>query len=264
MLGWAPSMKAIRDFVKIRLRYSYKRGVTRVLTCKKKELPYIQSIFCSRILQNFQSGIILINLDESTFTRSVKWDYSWFPKSKSHPIFNSSWIGRESMISTMLSNGEWIWTLKSGTIKSEDFIKFLLILEIYICKSLIIDKESSLITLDNSPVHISKISKLAAKHLILNLSFLPPYSLTLALVELIFGVLKRRIAVEHRDKVINFGQSSGTNAIVNAMQVINKTFVLKLWSRFRQEAVECLINVKIKQQISSVLSGWVDEVANYE
>ena len=253
-------MKAIRDFAKIRLQYSYKRGATRVLACKKKELPYLQRIFCFRILQNFQSGLILINLDESTFTRSVKWDYSWLPKGKSHPIINSSWIGRASMIFAMLSNGEWIWTLKSGTIKSEDFIKFLLILEIYICKSLIIDKESTLITLDNSPVHISKISKLAAKHL----SFLPPYSPTLAPVKLIFGVLKRRIAVERQYKVINFGQSSGTNAIVNAMQVINKTFVLKLWSRFRQEAVECLINAKTKQQISSVLSGWVDEVANYE
>ena len=172
-------------------------------------MPYIQSIFCSRILQKFQSGLILINLDESTFTRSVKWDYSWLPKDKSHPIINSSWIGRASMIFAILSNWEWIWMLKSGTIKSEDFIKFLLILEIYICKSLIIDKESTLITLDNSPVHISKISKLAAKHLRLNLSLLPPYSSTLAPVELIFGVLKSRIAVERRYKVINFGQSSG-------------------------------------------------------
>ena len=148
MLGWAPSMKAIRDFVKIRLRYSYKRGATRFLAFKKKELPYIQSVFSSRILQNFQIGLILINFDESTFTRSLKWDYSWFPKGKSHLIINSSWIGRASMIFAMLSNGEWIWTLKSGTIKSEYFIKFLLIFEIYIRKSLIIDKESTLITLE--------------------------------------------------------------------------------------------------------------------
>ena len=93
------------------------------------------------------------------------------------------------------------------TIKSKDFKKYLLILEIYICKYLQINKKVALITLDNSPVHILKISKLAANQLSLNNSYQPQYSPAYAPVELVFGPINRRIVEELLDKVINFDQN---------------------------------------------------------
>ena len=105
-LGWSPKLVAINDFVKNKLRYSYKRGSSRALACKRRETPYLQSIFWSRILAEIHKNQIAVNIDESSFSKSVKWNYSWLPKGESWPIVNANWTGTASVIFALMSFGE--------------------------------------------------------------------------------------------------------------------------------------------------------------
>ena len=153
------------------------------------------------------------------------------------------------MIFSIFSDGDWIWVLKKGTVNSEDFIKFLLVLEAYLSKWKFIDIRSTWVTLDNATIHISRKTKFAAYHLNYKLNFLPPYSPTLAPVELIFGVLKRKIAHKRRSKSIDFGKKSGEETIIDAIKTMPHRLGIKLWIRFINEAKRWVIKWKEKQTL---------------
>ena len=257
-LGGSPNIKAIGDFMRRKLRYTYKRGSSRVFACKRRETPYLQSIFCSRVLGELHRNQIAINVDESSFSRSVKWHYSWLPKGRSSPIVNTNWTGSVSMIFSLFSNGEWIWVLKNGTTNSEDFTKFLLILETYWKKWLNIDPSSTFVTLDNAATHTSKRTRLAAQFLKFKFYFLPPYSPTLAPVELVFGILKRKISFKRRDKSISFGKKSGDEAITEAIKTLPTQLGLRLWAKFIHEAKEWILKCRERQVLSAITQTMIN------
>ena len=247
VLGCNPPYTAINEFIKKKQRYSFKRGSSRVPTSKRKESPYIQNIFWSKILKELHKNNLWINIDESTFSRSVKCNYSWLPKGQNYSIINTNWKGSTSMIFALLSNGKWIWILKNVAVDSEDFITFLLILEAYLSKWINIGINSTWVTLDNAATHTSRKTKFAAKKLNFRLNYLPTYSPTLAPVELVFGILKRKIASQRKCKTIDFRKKSGKEVIIDALDSISSALGTKLWIRFVKEAKKWVINWKERQ-----------------
>ena len=70
--------------------------------------------------------------------------------------------------------------------------------------------------LDNAPIHLSKETQAIFRQISLPTLFLPPYSPTLAPVELFFRYLKSKIkSVKSKNKTV-YGTKSGDNTIFNA------------------------------------------------
>ena len=89
----------VEKFVKKELKYCCERGSSRSYLSINDDLKYLQSIFASRVLKNLSLGKVFINIDESSFTKSVKSDYSWLPIGERHPIINTwGWEERLSCL----------------------------------------------------------------------------------------------------------------------------------------------------------------------
>ena len=97
----------VRAFIKEGLGYSYKRGWSRPSANKQRNSKLLQSIFSSRMLESLYEDVLLINVDESCYSRSIKTSYSWLPKGVSSPIINTNHAGQATLILGLWSNGEW-------------------------------------------------------------------------------------------------------------------------------------------------------------
>ena len=74
------------------------------------------------------------------FNRSLKREYSWLPRGITSLIINNFAKGSWSMISAILSNGEFIWLIINGSGTSEKFWQFLSIIN-YAIKSTMKDSD---------------------------------------------------------------------------------------------------------------------------
>ena len=222
------------------MKYSYKRGSSRVLASKNKNLTELQCIYSWRMLRTLKRNEILINIDESSFSRSVKWNYGWLPKGWSAPILNTRWVGRISIIFALISEGSWLCMSVNDTTKSIDYWIFLMLLSNFI-KIRIAQCETPVkLMVDNASIHLSTPSKRTATFYNFEIHSLPPYSPNLSPVEMVFGISKKIIAKSIRSKVIDFGKPSGKKAIINSFMGLDKCTVLKLWKKFIKEAKACI------------------------
>ena len=187
------SLYYIKRFIKDELWYTYKRGSSRVPLASDSKLKYLHWIFGLMIMNLISDGWTIINIDEASYTRSIKMDYSWLPRGYSNAIVNTLWRGRAFVIFALISRGEWIVFLGNKTTNSWNFIKFIFILSKYWEMWLYFKENEVIITLDNAAIHRSSRTKWAAELLKTPLHFLPPYSPNLAPTEWIFGLSKRMI-----------------------------------------------------------------------
>ena len=71
------------------MNFSFKKGTSRMIASKIASLRELQSIYSCRMLRALKDDELLINVDESSYSRSIKRDYSWLPKGISSPIINT-------------------------------------------------------------------------------------------------------------------------------------------------------------------------------
>ena len=226
------------------MNYSFKRGWSRPTNCKRPDTVYSESIFSSRALSLFYQRWTIINIDESSFNRSLKRNYSWLPKCKSSPLINEDFTGRASLIFGLFSTGDWIGWIVDSTVNSKLFSKFIIILNKYIEHWTQIKKDKTVVFLDNAAVHTSKLSFWTANQNGLKYCFLPQYSPHLAPVEVIFGITKKKMSSTPHASKINFSKNTGKDAIWNALESISKTLVQKLWMKFVREAKAAVVNAQ--------------------
>ena len=227
----------IKEFIKTELKYSYKKGSKRPVACKKEDLIYMQSIFSWRVLKDLHQGKLLVNIDESSYGRSIKRDYSWLPVGTSNPILNINWAGRASVIFGLISNGSWLWMSVDETMKSLEYWIFIMILNEYL-QALNLKWEASSIKLlvDNASIHISSESVNVWTYYDLEINSLPPYSPNLAPVEMVFGFSKNLISKKFTKNKINFENRSGKLAIMNSFAGLDTKLCLKLWGELVRQA----------------------------
>ena len=123
---------------------------------------------------------IIYNVNEWSFERSLKQEYSWFPKSGG-VIINNINKGKASIILANRSDSSWFVMVKSETVNSYIFWIFLMLF----WKSLAIREKSSLDTkvmiYDNARTHNSILIKKYYKQSGIKVRYLPPYSSEVAL-----------------------------------------------------------------------------------
>ena len=73
----------IRQYLKDDFHYNYKRGNDRNAKVKDPSSIYKQVIFSCCLFNEIQDDVLITNIDESSFSWSVKSNYSWLPANRS-------------------------------------------------------------------------------------------------------------------------------------------------------------------------------------
>ena len=243
-LNTQPQLHSLRKFIKKELNYWYKRGSSRSISSKEPSCKYWQSIFSWRIISSIYSGQTIINVDESIFSRSVKSNYSWLPRGESSWILTPNHLSRWVVYFALWSSGEWMALISNNIGNSNRFCMFLFLLKRFIESALNLKLSRVILTLDNASTHWSHHSKKGMKALNLKGYFLPPYSPTLAPVELVFSIMKNFVSKRRNWIKLNFSKKSGRKALKDSLEILNKAAGLKLWIRFIIEAKKILILVR--------------------
>ena len=237
------SVYFVTEWVKKDLGYRYKRGWSRSLQVKDPKLKYIQSIFAVRTMKMLGDEKVLIRVDESNFNIKVRCNYSWLPKGRSSGIINTVWRGSAQMIWAMSSSGNLMCIICSGTTSSKKFWIFLMLLKKFIEIWTPISTENVDITMDNAVIHHSKITSKAATALELKILLLPPYSPSLAPVEWVFGICKKKMAATRKWRFIDFEKRYGRREIVEILLQIDRKMIRRIWVKFLEEAKAIILNV---------------------
>ena len=114
------------------LHYMYKKGAPRSYLSMNTRLKYLQSIWSWRMLIDLCQNVTYINVDESSFTKAVKTNYSWLPRGESNSIVNTWGTERAVVLFALFSSGDWIWYITKDTTNSKNFWKFLILLAKFI------------------------------------------------------------------------------------------------------------------------------------
>ena len=145
------------------MSYRFKRGSDKIIKSKVPSSTLVQSIFWSRIMLKIYQSKFIVNIDESSFNRSVRSHYSWLPKGSSHSILNTFWTGRTTVIFGLWTNGKWLAMTLDGTTNSESFILYLLILTNFVKISFKNIEFPIIWVLDNAAVHTTENTKISSK-----------------------------------------------------------------------------------------------------
>lgn len=175
ILGEKDRKESIRRCLKQELGYSYKRGGAFSQRIMDPKLKYLKSIFSSTVLSSLYSGDYIINVDETSFSRSVKISYSWLPRGKDSGIVQPLHQGRSSVIMAVVFDGAWMAMIVRGTCNKEHFKIFLKALVGECRKRQDIGASNIVITLDNASIHTCGLVKNAFKELGVTGVYLPPY-----------------------------------------------------------------------------------------
>ena len=135
--------------------------------------------------------------------------YSWLPKGVTNSIICTVASGRWSIISAILSNGEFLCLITDVTGNSKKFWEFLCILIYAIDFVKMWSISEWIITLDNAPTHKAKRFFETIANLNINAIFLPPYSPMLAPIELFFRMVKNKMREQLHNKNIWFNDLEG-------------------------------------------------------
>ena len=171
------------------------------------------------------------------FSHNLKQEYIWLPRGVTSQIINTTASGIYSIITAIMSNGDFLSLFLEDTGDSDKFWNFLHILKYAISHSMNISDTDLIIVLDNAKIHHSNITLNIVKLIGINIMFLPAYSLTLAPVELFFRMLKNEMRKVMHQKQIWFNKAKDRIEIYNAVTNWRYTWIRKMW-------IESITNAK--------------------
>ena len=186
---------------------------------------------------------LIVKIDESSFNRSVKLNYSWLSINKSSRIVNVEAQGRTTMIWALLSNGDWMWVMVDETVTSQDLWVFLYLLQVYIDTNFRNLRAEITLLLDNAFIHLTEETKRVAAKYNMKMLGLPSYWPHLAPVKFVFGFLKGSIQNSDQKANVDFSKRSWRREIVNSLKYLTKEKVFKMWKGVIQTAREIILEV---------------------
>ena len=237
----------IVELIKNKLKYSYKTSRTPHVSDSK--LIYFQSIYAYRMLDLLSTNHILWSVDEWSFTRNVKQNYSWMPKGSSSGIINLKFKGRVTLIFAISSSGDLIGVLVNQTVTSSIFWKLLYFLCKYVHIGLNQNMETVRICLDNSSIHFTKNAQKFASLIFIKIYSIFQYCPHLSPVDTIFVILKSKIRQLRANESICFTSNHGRNAIFEASKELDNLWIRKVWGRF---IIQSIFVIKRVQEVHNI------------
>ena len=153
--------------------------------------------------------IVSLTLMKQAFNRDWRKNYSWLPKGITNEIVNLKIKGSWSLIAGIWSDGQFLCMIVHTNVSSQIFQHYLSILKYALKARRDIESKNVLICLDNASTHTASNTIWRIKELELNVMFLPPYSPSLAPVELFFKKIKTQFRNYNWNKTINFNKPHG-------------------------------------------------------
>ena len=213
-------------------RYSFKKGSSTSIAGSSSMILEMQTIFSWRIVKEILNKKYIVNIDESSFNKDLKMEYSWLPKGVTSSIINQFYCGSTSMLTAFWSDGEYIWVILNDTVNSTRFSDFLWIVRYFLDLMDLNTPDKTIILLDNAAYHRSYETKEKLKELNLNTIFLPPYSPVFAQVEQYFKQIKSKIRSLKVSKPINYQSKTGCLQICKAWDMLKINSLRQLWKVF--------------------------------
>ena len=214
------------------MKYNYKKGSSRPPSCTTTRNQLFKGLLSIQLLSSLRSNKIVVNIDEWSFERSVKQNYSWLPIGK-------NW----SIILASFSNGEWFAFLKKGTVNSKFFLLFLEILESLILSNWDNPTEKYLLLLDNASIHSSKLLKMILGSSQLEVRFLTAYTPELAPVELVFRAVKAELKKQIIGIKTDFSKVKSMKAIVETIEQVKASTWMQWWESVIKQSRLWIIDV---------------------
>ena len=143
----------IRKLMKEKLHLSYKRINSRPCFINFEWLHLVRILFCLRLTNIVNNDTLLINVDETSITKDIKFNYSWTPIGKNSEIWNRKFLNSLKIVLATFSNGCWIEMFSNDTFTAESFIIFLKNLKNFLSENKSFGFHRILILLDNLPLH---------------------------------------------------------------------------------------------------------------
>ena len=222
------------------LGMKYKKGQARLTNYDEEFQAWTKQWFSIRLWKVIHNFKMLINVDETSFSRLTKKSFSWIPKGKEQIIksiwFRNSW----SLVTAITSTGGVIAMKRIGSIKSILFIEFLRELIKFIKEDERINPIHWFVMLDNASIHRAEIVQKYMQSENLNIAFIPQYWPELAPIEHYFSKLKQEVTDRERGKDIDW-KSEGSNELLRrSMLAIPPRMVRKIWTSFTKEIYKSL------------------------
>ena len=198
------------------------------------------------MLREIRDEALLVNVDESSYNRSIKRNYSWLPVGSSNPIINDRWFGHTSIIFGLVSNGEWLWINVDETTKSSDYWHFIMLLKKFLDSLKLSNRGAFKLLVDNASIQYSKESRRTWAYNGFEINTIPVYSPNLAPVELLFASSKWYIRGQSALGKIDFRNRSGKVTIMNSFARLEKEFYIGLWFEFVKQAKLWINEARLK------------------
>ena len=216
------------------LGMAYKKGLARIVNFDEEFQDRIKQWFAIKLWKVLDRFELLINIDESSFSRLTKKDFSWIPKGKEQIIKNIWFRNSWSLMTAITTSGSVLAAKSDCSITSELFIEFLTKLDRFVQ-----DEKTSLqnclIILDNASIHRSAKAREYMKNEGLNIAFIPQYSLEMAPVEHYFSKLKQVVVDQWRGKSVDWKSSESNKLLKRWMLSIPSKMVRRIWTSFTKE-----------------------------
>ena len=231
-LGVEVNASDILKLMKTKLDLSFKRVSSRPVATNKDPIDLLKKVFCLEYGNLVEPESVIVNIDEATFSRSTKINYSWGCRGKWIIMQNASFKGSSSIISAITSTGEWMSAIISEYNNSTIFIAFLRKMIIWLRKDVKVNLNSVILLMDNSPIHSSFETEKYLGWIQCKTVMLPPYSPLFVPIELMFGYPKRQLWRYSIGMEIRLNKNEGERAIKDAFSNITRELLSKFWIKW--------------------------------
>ena len=112
-------------FWRTKMWYSYKRWASRPITLDLSRQAMWEALFSVKLSKIIHKFEVIVNIDESAFNRSIKWNYFWAPRGSTVPIWNSCFGKSFGLISAITTEGLSFSLIRTGTTNSKCIVDFI-------------------------------------------------------------------------------------------------------------------------------------------
>ena len=227
--------KLISDIMKNDVNLSYKRCSSRPSSINIDRINLLRKIFWINFADIIDNNALIANWDEWSITRNTKLNYSWSKSSFNQEFLNKSFAGNKSIIMTIFANGWWFVLISNSNTNAEIFEFYLKKLNCWLVSKDLFGYQKLWLTLDNWSYHKGKKIVKLMRSFNWNTLFLPPYSPSLAPIELAFGYLKKMLAKKWRGDRLNLNTKGANQHILTEMKKLTKPKICSLFRHFYKE-----------------------------
>ena len=226
-LGIDLTWHQVRWYLKEQKNLSYKKGWVLRIDLDKNWLSYLRILYSIRLVKQLNEDILMINIDEVSFSPEALNCRSWFKKGINSEIFSQKYSGAVSVILAISSARDYIAATLKERLNSEGFIEFMRMVEFWVDIYWQKENKRILVLLNNYSIHRSKMAVEYMKTTKFRYIFLPHYTPSLAPVELIFEKIKRKIADIDTQIINNWKSSKGNDILKQSLSETKPYEIMK-------------------------------------